>query len=204
MFTLGAMKALILLLGFGLSTVFAARTNCLLDMISQRPVNYFAYGSNMKLSVVSKRIGKYDIENMQPGVLSNYRLCFNIPGIPLVEPSFASISRRSGADVYGAIVTMPAPAFAALAASEGVPFAYRTRSVKVMNTLTGEYMEAKTFIGAQTFPLGLEVPPSRYYLDLLREGACEIGLSDRYCQYLRSIQPSPTIPINVRSLRGRD
>jgi hypothetical protein len=56
----------------------------------QEPIWYFAYGSNIQVSVLTRRgIKPLDI---QPVVVPTHYLTFDIFGIPYTEPSFASIA----------------------------------------------------------------------------------------------------------------
>ena len=56
----------------------------------QKTFNYFAYGSNMFSSTM------IELRQLQPisstaAVLPGYRLRFNVPGLPGIEPSWASV-----------------------------------------------------------------------------------------------------------------
>ena len=103
--------------------------------------NYFAYGSNMALSTMT------DLRNIQPlsyspAILPNHELVFNLPGIPFVEPSWASVEPTSTSTsistsksksndyentnfVHGVLYQLSEQDFQQICQTEGVPFAYR-------------------------------------------------------------------------------
>jgi hypothetical protein len=56
---------------------------------------YFAYGSNLNSDVFEGRRGVTPLD-VRVGVLEGYRLAFNMPGVPLLEPSFASVEPSEG------------------------------------------------------------------------------------------------------------
>lgn len=60
---------------------------------------YFAYGSNMRSSVMKGR-GITPLK-MQAVIVPDYRLCFDIFGIPYAEPAFASIAHLLENEVSG-------------------------------------------------------------------------------------------------------
>lgn len=101
----------------------------------QKTFNYFAYGSNMLSSTM------IDLRQLQPisstaAVLPGYRLRFNVPGLPGIEPSWASVEPVPYDDderccdeqpielVHGVMHTLTAQDFATVCRTEGVPFSY--------------------------------------------------------------------------------
>ena len=57
-------------------------------------VYYFGIGSNMlKSKVINRGLNgsKIEIIDMQPGYVRNYRLAFNVPGFPPLEPAMGGI-----------------------------------------------------------------------------------------------------------------
>ena len=65
-------------------------------------VNYFAYGSNLAASV---REGRRKLKPFaaNPGFVRNRRLAFNMPGMGLAEPSFASLKKAEGEECHGGV-----------------------------------------------------------------------------------------------------
>jgi hypothetical protein len=66
---------------------------------------YFAYGSNMKSTVMNNR-GITPI-SMQAVVVPSYVLCFDIFGIPYAEPAFASIAPLRDEQIEGGVKSLP-------------------------------------------------------------------------------------------------
>ena len=104
---------------------------------SKATYNYFAYGSNMCSSTM------INLRTLSPlastaAVLPAHTLRFNIPGVPLVEPSSASVEPTDGMDeimdvgtliskgelVHGVLYKLTEEDFASVCSTEGVPFAY--------------------------------------------------------------------------------
>ena len=93
--------------------------------------NYFAYGSNMALATMT------DLRNLKPlsytpAILPGYNLVFNVPGIPFVEPSFASAEpvkstmyERNESLIHGILYTITEEDFIRVCQTEGVPLSYR-------------------------------------------------------------------------------
>ena len=60
-------------------------------------VNYFAYGSNVGSKTFSTR-RNIQPKRVQNGKILDYQLSFNVPGVPFLEPAFASVTRQKGKD----------------------------------------------------------------------------------------------------------
>ena len=56
-------------------------------------VNYFAYGSNVGSKTFSTR-RNIQPKRVQNGKILDYQLSFNVPGVPFLEPAFASVTRQ--------------------------------------------------------------------------------------------------------------
>src|SRR5437667_2363969 len=66
------------------------------DALTETKIWYFAYGSNMKSSVMAGRgISPFDTKSV---IIPSYTLTFDIFGIPYSEPSFASIAQFATVD----------------------------------------------------------------------------------------------------------
>jgi hypothetical protein len=141
----------------------------------------FAFGSNMSSAVLSGRRMIKPVESVA-AILPGYRLSFNQPGLPYREPGFATVEPLSQDDPELYV--------------HGVAHLMRTSewnyyiSVKV-NSYDGRVLEAFTL---QTQPKTIErlkgrnALPSKRYLNLLRKGAEESGLSPDYQRYLQRIR----------------
>lgn len=140
-----------------------------------RRYNYFAFGSNMCSATMT------DLRNLRPvaataAVLPDHELRFNVPGMPLVEPSWASVEpvvpverRRkqstepyeSGPAVHGVLYSLTEEDFEAVCRTEGVPFAYTLHRCRVVPyTGNGRDAGARALAGAEskcipTIPKGI-------------------------------------------------
>ncbi|KAL7496414.1 hypothetical protein ACHAWT_004571 [Skeletonema menzelii] len=106
-----------------------------LSQQSKATYNYFAYGSNMCSSTMIN-LRKLSPLASTAAILPAHTLRFNIAGIPLVEPSSASVepSINKIMDVgamierdelvHGVLYKLNEKDFASVCSTEGVPFAY--------------------------------------------------------------------------------
>lgn len=110
----------------------------------RREYNYFAYGSNMASATMT------DLRGLNPvartaAVLPGHRLRFNVPGTPLVEPSWASVELEPAEDaaqerdgdycspeVHGVLYRLTEDDFSSVLRSEGVPFGYTVHRCRVV------------------------------------------------------------------------
>ena len=96
--------------------------------------NYFAFGSNMYTSTMINLRGIKPISSTA-AVLPKHTLRFNIPGVPLIEPSSASVepmNDMSGEVVHGVLYKLSEEDFATVCSTEGVPFAYSLHRCRVI------------------------------------------------------------------------
>ena len=116
------------------ATLMTIQCNYVNSLSSQQTYNYFAYGSNMATSTMT------NLRNLSPlassaAILPSHNLRFNIPGVPLVEPSSASvepITTELDIDtiinddqlVHGVLYKLTEEDFASVCNTEGVPFVY--------------------------------------------------------------------------------
>lgn len=151
-------------------------------------VRYFAYGANLAASVREGRRGLSPLSS-EPGFVRGERLAFNVPGMGPAEPAFASIQKSDQPDeeCHGGCFELTVADWLKVCATEGVPFAYRVRSVNV-NLYNGQTVPAFTLDGNG---LPFQMPPSARYLALIREGARELQLSRAWQDKLAEIQPAP-------------
>ena len=68
-------------------------------------VRYFAFGSNLASSVLEGRRGLRPLAPAAPGRVRGHELAFVLPGVPFVEPAFASLERSADddAECHGAV-----------------------------------------------------------------------------------------------------
>ncbi|WP_166805085.1 gamma-glutamylcyclotransferase family protein [Nitrosococcus wardiae] len=79
---------------------------------------YFAYGANMLTDVLVRRRGVIPLSSEQAR-LDGYQLVFSQPGLPYIEPCFASIQPIQTDSVYGVLHHLTAHAAAQIDRFEG-------------------------------------------------------------------------------------
>lgn len=154
---------------------------------TQRTLKYFAYGSNVKVSTLIRRLGDSPPQIQYNAILAGHRLAFSVPGLPFVEPSFATIRKEFDPNqaVWGVVYHINERGYTKLMRSEGVPLVYVPISVEV-TTEEGVSMDCMTLIApnSRCFPLGIEVQPSRRYFDLIIDGLNENCVDKCYVEKL--------------------
>ncbi len=117
---------------------------------------------------------------IERAVLKEYKLVFNQPGIPWLEPSFANIEEAPGEYIEGVLYEITGEEMVRLDKSEGNG-AYDIVTSNVEGEVSGT-VEAHTF-ATKNVSAGLH--PSLRYMNLLINGAQEHGLSPEWIQMLR-------------------
>lgn len=149
-------------------------------------ISYFAYGAMMSPQVVRRR--GIAIVDAEPAVVKDHALVFDIAGIWIVEPAFASIVASPESEVHGVLYRLAPDAMARLDSYEGPE--YRTLDVTAIGASRGS-VSARTY---QTIAPVTGRRPSRRYLRLLCEAARERGLPDAYVDELAR-HPFTHIPV---------
>ena len=150
-------------------------------------IRYFAYGANMCSDVFVRR-RRIQTFSSEVARLDGYRLVFTEPGIPILEPVFASIEADRQSCVYGVLYELPASAIAVLDSFEGN--GYKRFELEVIGLQTG-VITAWVYRSRQD-KRGLL--PSRRYLQLMVKAACEQGFPQEYIDAI-SAHPSVHIPL---------
>ena len=133
---------------------------------------YFAYGANMASTVFVERRGMRPLAT-ETARLSGWRLAFEQPGIPCVEPVFATVIRAPNETVHGVLYRLTADDIALLERFEGAG-AYRYETLQVAASNSGR-VDALVLVAKKRLTGRL---PSERYLQILRRGARERGLPD--------------------------
>lgn len=141
---------------------------------------YFAYGANMLTDVLVRRRGIVPLSSEQAR-LDGYQLVFNQPGLPYIEPCFATIQPAPADSVYGVLHHLNATDTAQIDRFEGR--GYRRLTIRVEGKCNGRveawaYQSARPVEGRR---------PSRRYRDLLIAGAQEFSLPAAYITRLEEI-----------------
>lgn len=182
----------------------------------QNCYNYFAYGSNMALSTMTNLRKLHPLASTA-AVLPHHRLRFDIPGIPLVEPSFASVqpAERIGKNdidvVHGVLYKLTEEDFVKVCQTEGVPFSYRLHRCRPIpysgdGKIAGctaleahrdsnekPSISALTLTAAPSAASAKDIAPSQAYLNVLLRGAKEFSLDSSYVKKLERIKAGRTI-----------
>jgi hypothetical protein len=104
---------------------------------------------------------------------------FDLPGLPFVEPAFASIVPDASAEVPGVLWTLTERDMTRLDGFESGRYARQPVEV----VAGGVTRTAYAYVNRRP---GRERPPSRRYLELLAAGATEHGLPSEHIAWLRA------------------
>jgi hypothetical protein len=164
-----------------------------------------------------KSLRQIDYIDSSAAILPGYKLRFNIPGIPAVEPSWACVEQLVASNnavntdlVHGVLYTLALQDFARVSMSEGVPLAYQWKLVDVVPyqgdgdcagqealmeanaSFTRAKVKAYTLVTNNPF-LRRDIPPSRAYRDLLIRGAKSFQMDKSHIEKLEAIPIGFTI-----------
>ena len=199
------------------TTVTAWTTTTATTTATTTTVQYFAVGSNVAPSTMTCLRNLHPI-HASAAVLPRYRLAFNVPGNPLVEPSAAAAVRDGAHCIHGALYELTRQEFRQLSRSEGVPFAYQWEKCQVYpyqgdnETAGATAMEQKQQQQQQQQPIDAYVlvaqpllfaasnkhknnfiPPSPSYLRIIQQGAAYWKLDASYQEFLASVETSQNL-----------
>ena len=151
---------------------------------------YFAFGANMNSKIFIARRGMHPLSS-EPAELKGYRLVFDHPGIPLLEPSFANVEKHDDSKIYGVLYHMTRDEMNLLNKMEGGG-AYQNLDLEVVGKESGLKI-AHVYWTENTGITHLK--PSRRYINVLLEGAKEHNLPPELIQLLQNQPTSPHYPI---------
>lgn len=161
-------------------------------------VLYFAYGSNMNVKTFQGMRAMKPTRSIAV-VLRGYELAFNVPGVPYVEPAFASV-REARADAtarferecHGVAHKITSDEWEYLVRTEG---SYDVIDVEC-ETYEGERLKCRT-LSHRTLPNFGEQLASVRYMTLLREGARYHGIDADYCEYLDALEAYEPVKLDL-------
>eukprot|EP00549_Striatella_unipunctata_P009026 CAMPEP_0118710510 /NCGR_PEP_ID=MMETSP0800-20121206/23430_1 /TAXON_ID=210618 ORGANISM="Striatella unipunctata, Strain CCMP2910" /NCGR_SAMPLE_ID=MMETSP0800 /ASSEMBLY_ACC=CAM_ASM_000638 /LENGTH=237 /DNA_ID=CAMNT_0006614717 /DNA_START=56 /DNA_END=766 /DNA_ORIENTATION=- len=163
---------------------------------------------------------KIEILDMQPAIVHGHRLAFNLRGFPPLEPSMGSLEpvlgdssgscgdKNNGAlypyhkqECHGALICLTAENYIKVMKSEGVgnPNMKTPPSYEEVVVTAVPYDQKKRPVQAVALRarpharLAQDPAPSLRYMNLLREGAAELGLRPCYQEYLAN-HPVQIVP----------
>lgn len=157
---------------------------------------YFAYGSNLNSKAVADWCRHYAHrppvnKRPRPAVLDNYRLCFPIFS-EYWSGGIGDIEYDAGKYVMGALYELTEAEIAILDEKVGRKLdpsgneigVYRRIEVRVAPLSKDMAVQAFTYQGVNVEKY--HIPPTQYYMDLVIQGAYEVGLSMMWISYLQS------------------
>ena len=173
---------------------------------------YFGVGSNLSRSKVESRAvdkSPIQIKSMEPALVHGYRLAFNMRGFPPLEPGMGSIEpllpedEPAAADsrpllpyerqeCHGALIRVTAENYEKIMRSEGVGNHSNNTNTgyeEVVLDVTpykGKVVRAVALRARPQSRLARDPCPSQRYMDILREGARELGLRPCYQEWLQN------------------
>eukprot|EP00238_Polyblepharides_amylifera_P005052 CAMPEP_0196593036 /NCGR_PEP_ID=MMETSP1081-20130531/74446_1 /TAXON_ID=36882 /ORGANISM="Pyramimonas amylifera, Strain CCMP720" /LENGTH=259 /DNA_ID=CAMNT_0041916887 /DNA_START=36 /DNA_END=812 /DNA_ORIENTATION=+ len=146
-------------------------------------VNYFAYGSNVNTTVITGRRNVLPRSTF-PCVVHGRSLSFGVPGLPYIEPGFATVVEDACGQVHGVVCSITDDQWQRILVTET---GYDVEDVTCA-LYGGDSVEAKTLV-FPTKHLREGLRPSQRYIDLITEGAREWNLANEWQEYLRGLQP---------------
>lgn len=160
----------------------------------------FGFGSNMSVSNVENKKG-HKVLDHEVGVVKGYKMRFDIPAMPKVEPAFANVSKASeGDEVHGVAIKISEEDMKALDAQER---AYHKVEVTVEGYSGRKIENCSMYINttANFLPPEKQNPSSRY-LNLLIKGALEADLNEAYIDKLKATK-TYTADEETRAIRAK-
>ena len=172
---------------------------------------YFGLGSNMSRKKLENRgIGgtKIEIKTMGPAFVKNYRLAFNMKGFPPAEPGMGSLEPIDSSakalltygpgECHGALVQLDPENYEKVMKSEGVN-GEKDQGYDEIVVDAYPYENSETPVKAIALRardhvrLDFDPCPSVRYMNILREGAKELGLKQCYQDFLKE-HPVEIVP----------
>jgi len=123
-------------------------------------------------------------EASEAGVLSGYRLAFDLPGLAILEPAFANIHPDPDGEVHGVLWRLSPEDLDRLDLQEGGGDVYERLPVSVLGRKSGP-IQATVYRSTRE-PTNKR--PSRRYVGLLLEGAREVELDGDYIASLEAVE----------------
>jgi gamma-glutamylcyclotransferase len=146
-------------------------------------VKYFAYGSNMSLTVMTANCRRHRFLGVAR--LADHRLMFNRRSVR-TGTGVADVVPAKGTNVWGALYELDDEDLPAIDRKEGYDWAYTREPLAVQLCDDGSEHLALTYTVRRKEPT--EVRPSPEYLDGLINAGRELGLPEGYQQFLDGLR----------------
>lgn len=173
----------------------------------KRDIYYFGLGSNMLRSKVENRSicgTKIKIKCMVPATISGHRLAFNMRGFPPLEPGMGALEpivenegkkatrallEYHGKECHGALIRLSSEDYERVMRSEGVGSRPNPGYEEVVVTAVPynkfrRPVQAVALRARGHVRLDVDPAPSLRYMEILREGAKELGIKSCYREFL--------------------
>ena len=166
----------------------------------------FAFGSNLSPEKRSSRgVNGTGIVSRAtiPAVVKGFRLAFNLPMFPPIEPGMAALARARDCErdsCHGFLLELTNEEYQKMWASEGGNAAKPPYEETVVEAVTyeGRMIRAIAFTAANHTCADYELPPSTRYKDIVLKGARESGLDGSWVAHLEKIPAAaPTPPVKL-------
>ena len=143
---------------------------------NQLTIYYFAYGSNLWIEQMVRRIGPVDRNDGWPrrASLAGYRLVFNMQGE--YSNVYANIEPNAESNVLGVVYRCTPEALQIMDQYES---GYERRQVNVISE-TSERLEVTTYVALKVHVTPVANSPTTEYLQRIVKGATEQGLTEAY------------------------
>lgn len=170
---------------------------------NKEDVYYFGVGSNLSRKKVETRgSSPIVVKSMQPAVVPGYRLAFNMRGFPPLEPGMGSIEPLDDPshkallayerqECHGALIRLSSEDYEKMMRSEGVGLTnstvrpgYEEVVLEVTPYGATKSVQAVALRARPHCRLKQDPCPSLRYMEILREGAQELGLKPCYQEWL--------------------
>lgn len=149
---------------------------------------YFAYGSNMNLSQLRRRLNRDSIEPLYRAYLQDTRLIFPRTSHSDWRGGVAGFEEAKGERLWGAVFELHEREFLLLDEYEGYLGKGKENDYERIHTVAvrddGEEIKVVTY---KANKLG-EFDPSEYYLAAIVKGAELCGLPEEYVERLKTIR----------------
>ena len=180
------------------------RPKLVIDSLEKsRPIYYFGLGSNMSRKKIENRGlngTKIELQTMEPAVVPNYRLSFNMRGFPPLEPGMGSLEpvdsgvksllKYEHGECHGALIKLTPENYEKVMRSEGVGNGRSDQGYEEIIVdaypygKPGKPVKAVALRARDHVRLNYDPRPSVRYMSILKEGAKELGLRPCYQDFL--------------------